>query len=140
MDRLEKAVAARLGQQVARQGLHLDYLDCRHWKGAVPARLTCRGYLDGLVTGVRVVLTAGAPGRAIGFDARLGDGVIATRRLEQTLRRRGWRSVDCGHAAAYPAVVGSSIRCRGTRDGVTHNVVAEVRSRSGAVLLTERDR
>ena len=49
MDSLEKPVHARLAAQIAGQGLTLTYLDCPHWDGTVPQRMTCRGYVDGLV-------------------------------------------------------------------------------------------
>ena len=81
MDRLERLVAAQLARQIAPQGLTLAYLDCPHWDGAVPSRLTCRGYVDGLVADVRVLLKAAVEGRAVSYDARLGSGVIATHNL-----------------------------------------------------------
>ena len=89
MDQLERPVAVRLARQVARQGLTLEYLDCPRWDGTVPSRMSCRAYVDGLRTGVEVVFTRAVQGKAVGFDARLARGVIATRNLERTLRRRG---------------------------------------------------
>lgn len=137
MDSLEKPVADRLARQVARQGLTLTYLDCPHWDGAVPSRMICRGYVDGLVAKVRVLLRAAVAGRAVSFDARLGDGVIATRNLEGTLRRKGWSVADCGDVAAYPARVGSEIVCRVTRTGEKRYVVATVSGRAGAVMIAD---
>src|SRR4051812_25194871 len=86
MNKLEKPVAARLAAQVADQGLSLSYLDCPRWSGRVPARMVCRAYLDGVVASVRVHLRAAVAGKAVGFDAALADGIIATRKLERTLR------------------------------------------------------
>jgi hypothetical protein len=137
MDGLERQVADRLASQVAPQGLSLSYLDCPHWTGRVPVRITCRAYVDGLVVKVRVHLRAAVHGKAVGFDADLADGVIATHRLEQTLERHGATDVDCGDVAAYPAVVGSRIVCRERRDGVTRYVVATVSSPSGRVMIAD---
>ena len=135
MDSLEKPVAARLARQIAPLGLRLDYLDCPHWDGAVPSRMTCRGYVDGVVARVLVVLRADALGRAVWFDARLGGGVIATRTLEDTLRHRGWTDPDRGRVPAYPARVGTRIVCRVGRSGAHRYLVVTVRSRAGAVMI-----
>jgi hypothetical protein len=137
MDRLEEPVADRLGRRIARQGLRLDYLDCPRWGGTVPSRMLCNGYVDGLVTKVHVLLTAAVQGRAVSFEARLADGLIATRNLESTLRRQGSSDADCGGVAAYPARVGSRIVCRVVRKGVQRYVVATVRSRSGMVMIAD---
>ena len=137
MDMLERQVAERLASQVAPQGLTLSYLDCPHWQGRVPARITCRAYVDGLVAEVRVHLWAPVRGKAVSFGARLAGGVIATRRLEQTLRRQGATDVHCGKAAAYPTVVGTRIVCRERRDGSARYVVATVASRSGRVMIAD---
>jgi hypothetical protein len=140
MGRLEQQVAARLARQVASQGLTLSYLDCPHWDGRVPARMTCRAYLDGLVVPVRVHLHAVVEGQAVGFDAELADGVIATRKLEETLRRQGWSDPDCGAVAAYPAVAGARIVCRVHRDGASRYVVATVANHAGRVMITDYHR
>jgi hypothetical protein len=137
MDGLERQVADRLAREVAPQGLTLSYLDCPRWTRRVPARITCRAYVDGLVAKVRVHLRAAVDGKAVGFDADLVDGVIATRRLEQTLERRGATDVDCGDVAAYPAELGTRIVCREQRDGSTRYVVATVTSRSGRVMIAD---
>jgi hypothetical protein len=137
MDRLERPVARRLSQQVARQGLTLTYLDCPSWDGAVPSAMRCRGYVDGLVADVHLELWAAVHGGAVGFDARLEPGVIATRNLEDILRDQGWTGADCGTAAAYPARVGSTITCRVTRRGESRYVVARVEDRAGAVTITD---
>ncbi|MEO5710047.1 MAG: hypothetical protein ABIQ59_09505 [Nocardioidaceae bacterium] len=137
MDSLEEPVHARLAAQIAGQGLHLDYLDCPRWDGSVPWRLTCRGYLDGLVARVGVRLKAAVEGKAVGFDARLLDGVIATRKLEKTLRGQGWKEADCGQRAAYPAEPGSRIVCHVRRPGDDRYVVATVSDRSGAVMIAD---
>ena len=100
----------------------------------MPSRLTCRGYVDGIVASVQVHVSAGG-GRTVDFDARLGDGVIATRSLQGTLRRRGWRAVDCGDVAAYPAHVGDRIVCRVERPGRRGYVVATVVDREGKVSI-----
>jgi hypothetical protein len=136
MDRLEQPVAERLAGQVRQQGLTLSYLDCPRWDRSVPARMSCTAYVDGLVARVQVHLRAVVEGRAVGFDAELVEGVIATRRLEQTLRRQGARTSDCGAAPAYPAVVGARIVCRVTRGQRTDYVVATVTDRAGEVSIT----
>jgi hypothetical protein len=136
MDGVEQAVVDRLAPQVAAQGLRLAHVDCPHWDGAVPGAMTCRGYVDGLVTTVRVLLDA-APRSTVGFDARLGSGVVATRNLERTLHEHGWADVDCGEVAAYPAHVGDGIVCRVRRGDAEKYVVATVRSRSGAVRIDD---
>jgi hypothetical protein len=137
MDDLERPVRDRLAAQVARQGLALSYLDCPHWDGTVPARMTCRAYVDGLVARVAVHLEAAVEGKAVGFDARLLDGVVATRKLESTLRRQGWTAADCGDRAAYPAEVGSRIVCHVRRPGDDRYVVATVTDGSGAVMIVD---
>ena len=137
MDRLELPVHERLAAQVARQGLTLQYLDCPRWDGAVPSRMTCRGYVDGVLARVAVHLKAAVQGRAVSFDARLLGGVIATHNLEQTLRRQGWQDADCGAAAAYPARVGSRIVCHVRRPSDAEYVVATVSDRAGAVMIAD---
>lgn len=137
MDHLEKPVRQRLAAQIARQGLTLAYLDCPHWDGSVPSRMTCRGYVDGLVARVAVHLEAAVEGKAVSFDARLLDGVIATRNLEATLRQKGWDRVDCGDLAAYAARVGSRIVCHVARRSEGRYVVATVSNRSGAVMIAD---
>ncbi len=137
MNRLEKPVQQRLAAQVARQGLTLQYLDCPHWDGVVPSRMTCRAYVDGLVAPVAVRLRATIRDKAVDFDAWMLDGLIATRNLEGTLRRQGWTQADCGRAAAYPARVGSRIVCRVVRPGRVKYVVATVSDRQGAVMIAD---
>ena len=137
MDRLERPVARMLARQIASDGLTLEYLDCPPWDGIVPSRLTCRAYVDGLLATAQVRLAMGAPGQAPDVDAWLGDGVIATDSLEDTLRRQGWGGPDCGPAPAYPARVGSRIVCRVSRDGQVRYVAATVRSRAGAVTIAD---
>lgn len=139
MDELERPVAERLARRIAAEDLTLDYLDCPHWGGTVPSAMTCTGYVEGLVTQVRVHLLASA-GRRISFDARLSTGVVATRRLEDTLRSGGWTAVDCGDVAAYPARVGLRIVCRGKRGTATSYVVATVRSDTGQVSIADYTR
>jgi hypothetical protein len=99
--------------------------------------MTCRGYLDGLVGAVRLDLRAAVHGRAVDFDARLEQGVVATRVLERTLRDLGWSGSDCGAAAAYPARVGAEIVCRVVRTGASRYVVATVTDRAGAVAIAD---
>lgn len=137
MDGLERPVHHRLAAQVAGQGLTLTYLDCPRWDGTVPTRMVCKGYVDGLVARVAVHLRAAVEGKAVGFDARLLDGVIATRKLERTLRHQGWSRADCGDVPAYPAKVGSRIVCRVHRRGDDRYVVATVSDRSGAVMIAD---
>ena len=135
MDDLERSVRDRLAAQIRGQGLTLTYLDCPAWDHKVPARMVCKGYVDGLVARVAVHLQAAVEGRAVGFDARLLDGVIATRKLERTLRHNGWSRADCGRAPAYPAEVGRRIVCHVTKAGEDRYVVATVSDRSGAVMI-----
>lgn len=137
MDGLERPVHDRLAAQVAGQGLTLTYLDCPRWNGTVPIRIVCKGYVDGLVARVAVHLRAAVEGKAVGFDARLLDGVIATRKLERTLRQQGWSRADCGDVPAYPAKVGSRIVCHVHRAGDDRYVVATVSDRSGAVMIAD---
>jgi len=137
MDDLERPVHRRLAAQVAGQGLTLTYLDCPRWDGSVPARMVCKGYVDGLVARVAVHLRAAVNGKAVGFDARLLDGVIATRKLERTLRRQGWSRAECGDVPAYPARVGIRIVCHVHRSGDDRYVVATVSDRSGAVMIAD---
>jgi hypothetical protein len=137
MDGLERPVHHRLAAQVAGQGLTLTYLDCPRWDGTVPTRMVCKGYVDGLVARVAVHLRAAVEGKAVGFDARLLDGVIATRKLERTLRHQGWSRADCGDVPAYPAKVGSRIVCHVHRRGDDRYVVATVSDRSGAVMIAD---
>jgi hypothetical protein len=135
MDDLERPVRDRLAAQIRGQGLTLSYLDCPAWDHQVPTRMVCKGYVDGLVARVAVHLKAAVEGRAVGFDARLLDGVIATRKLEWTLRRDGWSHADCGDAPAYPARVGTRIVCHVTKTGDDRYLVATVSDRSGAVMI-----
>lgn len=137
MNHLEKPVADRLAAQIARMGLTLEYLDCPHWDGTVPTLLTCKGYVDGIVTDVLVRLEAAVRGKAVSFDARLGEGVIATSRLERTLHRSGWPGADCGDVPAYPAEVGRRVVCRVWRGSEQRFVVATVSDRSGAVMISD---
>jgi len=135
MDDLEQAVAARLGQQVAREQLDLQYVACPHWRGQAPRQLTCRGYVDGVTAAIHVKLHR-LTGGAVSFKARLGRGLIATSKLERQLRVDGFRAVDCGQAPAYPSVVGSHVVCAVTKNGDRRFVVATVTTRSGAVEIT----
>ena len=134
MDRLERPVAARLSRRIAAQGLTLQYLDCPRWDGAVPSRMTCRGYVDGLVATVHVDVTGGSH-HSVAFDARVTGGMVATERLEHSLLRTGSTHADCGRVAAYPARPGSRIVCRVTRAGRHRYVVATVTDRSGEVRI-----
>jgi hypothetical protein len=84
-----------------------------------------------------VHLEAAVQGKAVGFDARLLDGVIATRKLERTLRGQGWNEADCGDRSAYPAEVGSRIVCHVWRPADDRYVVATVSDRSGAVMIAD---
>ncbi|HET7356445.1 MAG TPA: hypothetical protein VFJ09_07190 [Nocardioidaceae bacterium] len=134
MDDLEQAVAARLGRQVAREQLDLQYVACPHWRGQAPRQLTCRGYVDGVTARIHVKLHR-LTGGAVSFKARLGRGLIATSKLERQLRVDGFRAVDCGQAPAYPSVVGSHVVCAVTKNGDQRFVLATVTSRSGAVEI-----
>jgi hypothetical protein len=134
MNSLERPVAERLAQQIASDGLTLEHLDCPRWDRRLPDRMICTGYVDGLVAHVRVDLAASKQG-GVSFGARMTDGVVATRKLERTLLRQGWTGPDCGEVAAYPARLGSRIRCRVTRSGRPRYVVATVDDRAGGVRI-----
>jgi hypothetical protein len=136
MDRLERPVARQLAQKVAHEGLSLTYLDCPDWNGAMPRTLTCRGFVNGVVARVEVSLQAPVRGTAVSFDARLAGGVIATRTLEDTLRRQHLAHPDCGRDPAYPARVGLRVVCRVVQAGAPRYVVATVRNRRGAVTIS----
>lgn len=136
MDHLEQPVADRLAPRLQDDGLHLQYVDCPPWSGAVPVVLRCKGYVDGVVGEVLVQLSHRA-GNRVEFDARLGRGVLAMRRLVNRLRREGYRGVDCGPTPAYPARIGLRIRCLGQREGHLHHVVATVVDRNGAVRIQD---
>jgi hypothetical protein len=135
MDQVERPVANELSRRIAVDGLTLQYLDCPDWDGAVPRRMSCRGYVDGLVAVVRVEVSAGA-NRSVMFGARIARGVVATRRLERTLRQGGSSHPTCGRIPAYPARPGSRIVCRVTRAGRHQYLVATVTDRSGHVRIT----
>lgn len=139
MDRLERPVAARLARQIASQGLDLAYLDCPDWDGSLPRSMSCRGYVDGLVATVRLLLRRAVVGAhpVVDFDAHLAGGVVATERLEETLRTRGWVQADCGAVPAYPARTGTRIVCKVARPGAGKYVVATVRDSSGTVLIDD---
>jgi hypothetical protein len=128
-------VAQELSRRIAADGLTLEYLDCPDWDGAVPRRMRCRGYVDGLVAAVRVEVSAGA-NRSIVFGAWISGGVVSTRRLERTLRADGSSHPSCGRVPAYPARPGSRIVCRVTRAGRHQYLVATVTDRSGHVRIT----
>lgn len=134
MNRLERPVAERLARQIASDGLTLEHLECPPWDHRLPGRMTCKGYVDGLVSHVRVDLAATKHG-GVSFGARMTTGVVATRKLERTLLRQGWSGPDCGEVAAYPARLGSRIRCRVTRSGRPRYVVATVDDRAGGVSI-----
>ena len=135
MDRVERPVALELSRQVTADGLTLDYVDCPDWDGAVPRRMSCRGFVDGVVAVVRVEMSAG-PNRSVLFAARITGGVVATERLERTLTRSGSTHPSCGRVPAYPARPGSRIVCRVTRGGRHQYLVATVTDRSGHVRIT----
>jgi hypothetical protein len=101
--------------------------------------MSCRGYVDGLVAIVRVLLRRAVVGShgEVDFDAHLAGGVVATERLVETLHARGWAQADCGAAPAYPARAGTRIVCKVARPGAGEYVVATVRDSSGTVLITD---
>jgi hypothetical protein len=137
MNRLERPLAALLSRRIAHEGLTLEFLDCPRWDGVVPSSIACRGYIDGLVAAVRVHLTAASAGGAVSFDARLAEGMIATRSLEETLVDHGLDRPECGDVPAYPALVGSRITCRVFRSGRVRYIVATVTDRSGEVRIAD---
>ncbi|MGA8209681.1 MAG: hypothetical protein WB441_09225 [Nocardioidaceae bacterium] len=136
MDRLEAPVARRLAGRLAEDGLRLEYLECPRWDRTVPSRMRCRGYVNGLLARVMVDLHRSGPGRAVGFDAEMTAGVIATRSLHRTLDDQRWQHADCGPHPAYPATVGLTIVCRAERDGAERYLVVTVRSTTGAVAVS----
>lgn len=134
MNGLERPIAARLAGEATGEGLRLDYLDCPRWDRAMPRRLTCVGYFDGVRAQVLVRLRTMA-GDAVGFDAEIGAGVIATRNLVERLRDHGYTHVDCGDRAAYRSVAGLRLVCAVVERGTRKYVVATVQNRSGAVAI-----
>ena len=130
MDEVER-VRDRLAAQIMGQGFTLTYLDC---PACNRPRTVLKGYVDGLVARVGVHLQAAVEGKAVGFDARLLDGVIATRKLERTLRHSGWSRADCGKAPPTPSRSGWIV-CHVTKAGDDRYVVATVSDRSGAVTI-----
>ena len=136
MDHLEKPIAHRLAPQAAAEGLSLDYLACPSWDGRMPERMRCTGYLDGVTAQVRVRLRAVA-GHSIAFDAKIGDGVVATHNLVAQLRGHGYTRVDCGDRPAYRSRVGLKLVCAVTDHGHRKYVVATVTDRSGEVAITD---
>jgi len=134
MDELERPIARRLGDEVARQGLVLEYLDCPIWHGKAPAQMRCEGYLNGVVATVVVRLTKTT--NTVTFDAELQDGLLATRNLVRRLRAEGYRDIDCGATPAYPTVVGEELVCS-VGDGSSAYVVAEVLDESGTVEIRD---
>jgi hypothetical protein len=135
MDELERPIAARLADQVRRDGLTLSYLDCPDWNGRTPRRLTCTGYFDGVTGDVRVRLTSTDSG-AVTFDATLADGLIATRSQVDRLERQGFTDARCGDTPAYPARVGLRVVCAVHHGGGRRLVVARVTDRSGEVDIS----
>jgi hypothetical protein len=136
MNRIEKPIAARLAEQARAQGLRLQILDCPPWDTSVPGRLRCMAYLDGIPTPVRVHLAAADDG-SIAFEATLGHGVVATRKLVQELSRHGYTHVDCGNVAAYPSRVGLRVVCQVSHDGDERYVAATVTDRSGGMTISD---
>jgi hypothetical protein len=134
MNGFERQVAGELSRRLAPSGLHVDHLDCPTWRGRVPARMSCQGYVSGMTSAVSVRLRATAR-RGVRLDAWLAEDLIATVDLEATVRRLGWTDADCGTVPVYRAVVGTRITCRVSRANRTHYVVATVRSRTGKVAV-----
>ena len=136
MDDLEQPVAHRLAPRLLDDGLTLQYVECPRWSGAVPVVLECKGYVDGVVGTVVVELSRRTAGR-VEFDARLEEGVLAVRRLEQRLERGGYTGVDCGGTRAYPARAGMRISCTAHKGEHLSHVVATVVDRRGAVRIED---
>jgi hypothetical protein len=136
MSSLERPVAARLARVAARQGLHLDYLRCPRWDHAMPGRLTCTGWFDGVAADVEVRLRP-VVGGSLEFDARIGDGVVATRTLVRRIEQHGGTHVDCGTTPAYPARVGLEVVCATGPQAHRHYVVATVTDRAGSVEIVD---
>jgi hypothetical protein len=134
MDGLERPVARQLGPRLEDDGLDLAYVDCPRWAGSVPAALTCKGYVDGVVGKVKVELSRGERSR-VEFDAWLDHGVVATTRLVERLEDEGYVDVDCGPTPAYPARLGMRIVCRAQHDQGVEHVVATVTDRFGHVQI-----
>jgi hypothetical protein len=136
MNALERPIAHRLARQVSTQGLTLDYLDCPPWhKSAPTVVMHCLGYLDGLVSKVRVRLTR-EKNDSMSFRATLQSGIIATKNLVDKLVSQGYDHVDCGDVPAYPTRVGTRLVCAVSRDGRRHYVAATVANKAGAVDIT----
>ena len=137
MDRLEEPIAKRLAVRVRDEGLRLEYVDCPHWSGSVPAAMVCDGYVDGVLGEVEVELTRAAGG-GVEYDAWLAEGVLATAVLVRRLEDEGYDAVDCGDTPAYPARVGLRLVCEVEDEGETAYVAATVTDRSGEVEIKDR--
>ena len=136
MTRLERPVASRLARVAALQGLHLDYLHCPRWDHAMPGRLTCTGWFDGVTADVEVRLRQVAGG-SLEFEARIGHGVVATRTLVRRIEQHGATDVDCGSTPAYPARVGLKVVCATGPAAHRHYVVATVTDPAGSVEIVD---
>lgn len=137
MDRWERHIAARLDRRLRDDGLRLDHLSCPRWRAHASATVTCDAYLHGVRAEVVVVVRPDGDG--MDYDARIVGGVVATRALERQVLDAGYRRVDCGEVAAYPADVGLEVLCS-CRDatGGPALVVARVTDWGGSVEIAER--
>lgn len=136
MGRLERPIAASLAAKARAEGLTLDYLACPTWDRAMPHRLRCTGYFDGVKAPV-LVRIATVAGGSVAFDAEIGNGVVSTRNLVRHLHRHGFTDVDCGDRAAYPSRTGLRVVCAVSRNGSRKYVVATVTNGSGAVAISD---
>lgn len=134
MDAVERAIAAELSDELRDQRLSVDHLSCPQ-HDRTPMRLTCRSYVAGVVADVEVRLAG--PRDRIRFDARLGDGILATANLVRRLEAAGYTRVDCGDRPAYPSEVGDQIVCSVVRGKTKEYVVATVTTEDGAVEISD---
>jgi len=57
--------------------------------------------------------------------------------VERRLREDGYTAIDCGKKPAYPAVVGSEVVCKVSKDGAQKYVVATVLEGSRTVQISD---
>ncbi len=136
MTRVERTIAADLSSRLSEQELSVSHLDCPDFDDAQkPEKVTCQGYVDGVVAGVSVTLWG--PPANLQYDARLDRGILATANLVRRLAVEGYHQIDCGHRSAYRSIVGDQIICAVTKNDRQKYVVATVTTNSGEVEISD---
>jgi hypothetical protein len=136
MNIVERTIAGDLSSRLSEQQLTLDYLDCPDFDDrSRPQKVTCRGYVDGVLADVRVSLWG--PADHMQYDAMLDDGVLATANLVRRLEAQGYREIDCGERPAYRSHVGDQIICTVVEAARQKYVVATVTTDGGEVEISD---